>query len=114
MSDSTSYACAAITQLRKLRSSTTPTLRIDSLASSPYPTYTQAELDMRRKAEILQYNSNYQSTKQNGLTKKEKYTQIVRGTYQSTVTNTTTICPYTMIITPSTSSGVPGKRSVCI
>jgi len=109
MSDSTSYACAAITQLRKLRSSTTPTLRIDSLASSPYPTYTQAELDMRRKAEILQYNSNYQSTKQNGLTKKEKYTQIVRGTYQSKVTNTTTICPYTMIITPSTSSGVPGK-----
>lgn len=113
--------CDVITQLRKSRKAVTKPVRMDILASSPYPTYTQEQLNMRRKAEILQYNSNYQSTKQNGLTRSQRYSQIVNGTYQNTsqdgivkrtVTNGVIAgnsCPTSIVYTPTTSSDVPGK-----
>lgn len=42
---------------------------------SPYPKYTQYQLDMRRKAEILKYNNS--STKTNNPTKKQQFAYIV-------------------------------------
>jgi hypothetical protein len=48
---------------------------------------------MRRKAEILKYNNNTSSTKTNNLTKKEKYTQLIKGysQKQSFQSNTITV-----------------------
>ncbi len=50
---------------------------------SPYPQYTQQQLDMRRKAEILQYAGNRMNTKTNSLTQSERYAQIISGKYQA-------------------------------
>lgn len=68
---------------------------------SPYPAFTKEALDMRRKAEILQY-----SQKTTKATKKQNWSVLVK---QSSV-NKRRICTYPerMIETPSTSSDVPG------
>lgn len=50
---------------------------------SPYPQYTQAELDMRRKAEVLSYSAAKSNTKTNNYTKAEKYALFVSGVTQS-------------------------------
>lgn len=86
--------------------------RNNILESSPYlQGYTQAQLNMRRKAEILKYAGNKQNTKTNTLTKKQLYSQIIRSRNQvdlTTVTNNV-VCPTDEIIyTPTSSSGVPG------
>jgi hypothetical protein len=44
---------------------------------SPYPKYTQFQLDMRRKAEVLQYKRS--ATKTNNPTKKQQFAQAVSG-----------------------------------
>lgn len=49
---------------------------------SPYPEYTQQQLDMRRKAEILQYAGNRMNTKTNSLTQTGRYAQVISGKYQ--------------------------------
>jgi len=49
---------------------------------SPYPTYTQRQLDMRRKFEILQYPNNRLNTRTNNLTKKSLFAQAITGKYQ--------------------------------
>jgi len=46
---------------------------------SPYPKYTQKQLDMRRKAEILQYIPTNQNSKSNGTTKANKWSNIVNN-----------------------------------
>lgn len=56
---------------------------------SPYPQYTEQQLDMRRKAEILQYSGNRMNTKTNSLTKTGRYAQIISGKYQSRSFTTT-------------------------
>lgn len=56
---------------------------------SPYPTYTEEQLNMRRKVEILQYANNRLSTRTNNLTKKERYAQVISGKYQSKSYTTT-------------------------
>ena len=63
---------------------------------SPYDggKYTQFQLDMRRKAEILKYSNNASSSKTNNMSKAEKWAQIVNGNsnYQTsypTITITT-------------------------
>ena len=75
---------------------------------NPYESgiYTKSQLDMRRKAEILQYNANSSNTKTNNLTKKEKWSQIVKGNYKGK----TLYCTVneSAISTPTSSSGVPG------
>ena len=43
----------------------------------PYPQYTQFQLDMRRKAEILKYRANASNLKTNNFTKAEKYSMLV-------------------------------------
>ena len=71
---------------------------------SPYPKYTQEQLNMRRKTEILKYNNPSQS---NRFTKKELYAQIVNG--RSPITNpTANTCNTDMIPTPSYACDVPG------
>ena len=109
-----------------------PPPRIDSLANSPYQQtntstgtlYTQFDLNMRRKSEILKYSSNLQSTQTNNFTKSQKWAQIVNGNYQkysptlySQGTNPTTgaqisilTCnePGGIIKTPSYACDVPG------
>ena len=91
-----------------------PPLRYDSLSISPYLPenggFTQKQLDMRRKAEILTYNSN-RILKINSLTKAQKFSLIAKN-------NTTTIPVYNSqcftneygqyILTPSSSCDVPG------
>ena len=108
----------------------TPPIRYD--LTSPYPSFTQSQLDMRRKAEILQYAGNKTNTKTNNITKAERYAQVISGKYQSksyatvyelkpNIVNkeTTTFyfntipadinCPADdMLPTPTSSSGVPG------
>jgi len=88
---------------------------------SPYPQYTEDQLNMRRKAEVLQYRGNQQNTKTNSLTKAERWAQLVNGNYQSRYisqhavaaltpqNNSSLVCPYDEIIaTPTSSSDVPG------
>lgn len=91
------------------------------LEDSPYNkpvngiVYTQYDIDMRRKAEILKYSSNKVSTQTNSLTKTEKFSLLVRGFSQSiplSTANESTIqraCPNdALILTPTSSSDVPG------
>ena len=70
---------------------------------SPYPQYTSAQLNMRRKVEVLKYAK--QSTQSRSLTKKEKQAQILRGKYRGN----TLFCQTDYTIPYSTSaSDVPG------
>ena len=78
MSVDVSGACL---QRRKQMIFTVPPIRLESV--SPYDNYTKEELDMRRKAEILQYKGNSQASKGNNLTKKQRMAQILSGNYQN-------------------------------
>ena len=65
--------------------------------------FTQDQLNMRRKVEILKYKKN--STQGSQLTKKEKYTQMVNGNYNIS----RVVCPNDKLIPVlSTASGIPG------
>lgn len=68
-------------QRRKQMIFTIPPIRLEK--DSPYTNYTKSQLDMRRKAEVLQYSGNSQASKGNNLTKKEKMAQILSGKYQN-------------------------------
>ena len=72
---------------------------------SPYPKYTQAQLDMRRKAEILKYSSNTSNSQTNLLTRKEKWSKISNAKYSGSVL----FCPDDISIPTLTSAcDVPG------
>ena len=82
---------------------------------SPYPQNTKAQLDMRRKAEILKYSNNQQNTKTNNTTKKEKWAYLVRGnssqvvSYSNYINNISTTCSSNETQPMSTTtSDVPG------
>jgi hypothetical protein len=85
---------------------------------SPYPANTRFQLDMRRKAEILQYSAAKTNTKTNNFTKSEKWAQLISGNFQrrtysqQDITNTTNnvldCSSNETILTPTSSSGVPG------
>ena len=102
-----------------------PPVRYNNLASNPYDSinpstrapFTKFDLDMRRKAEILQYSSNRMSTQTNSLTKAQKFVQAVNGSYksrtysqtdlsQNTVNGVFISCP--MVKKLSTASNIPG------
>jgi hypothetical protein len=70
--------CNVITQRNQIIELQPPPIRYNPV--SPYPNYTQAQLDMRRKAEILQYNKN--STQTGKITKSQKWARIVNGPFQ--------------------------------
>jgi len=110
VSDTTSVVtCNAITQLRRSNIPTTVPIRFDPV--SPYSQYTQDQLAMRRKAEILQYNANKQNTKQNGTTKKQAFSYLANNPQISASTNSITtrkVCDQNLISVPTSSSNVPG------
>lgn len=69
-----------------------PPLRYNPI--SPYvenPNITPVKLDMRRKAEILQYNANKSNTKTNKYTKAEKWSLLVNGKNQPKSYNNITL-----------------------
>lgn len=74
---------------------------------SPYGSYTQHDLDMRRKAEILKYNT---STTQGTITRSQKWRRIVNTSVNpSSTTSTILNCPLDDLIeTPTSSCDVPG------
>lgn len=104
-----------------------PPTRVDTFAKSPYVQsnpatglfFTQPQLDMRRKVEILKYAGNQSNTKTNAFTRAEKYAQVINGSYASRTysktyldentipgTNRLATCP--QLPTPSTSCDIPG------
>jgi hypothetical protein len=94
--------CNVLQQLRRSRIPIALPIRYDNLILSPYPAHTKYELDMRRKAEILEYKPNNKNTLQNNFTKSQKFSQLVnRKTKPQT-------CPDTIIYKPTYYSGVPG------
>ena len=78
MSSDVSGVCL---QRKKQMLFTIPPIRLET--SSPYQNYTKFQLDMRRKAEVLQYTGNSQASKGNNLTKKQQMAQILSGKYQN-------------------------------
>ena len=88
--------------------------------TSPYPQFTQFQLNMRRKVEILKYSASNTNSKTNNFTKSERWKQLVSGNYQrrtipqydiaNSVTNNNIIdCSSNdSIPLPTSSSGVPG------
>ena len=82
---------------------------------NPYPHFTQSQLDMRRKVEILKYNGNKQNTKTNNLTKKEHLALLSKGKTSSkisqyTILNNPVVCSRDLTKPTLTSScNVPGS-----
>ena len=80
MSDNTlSILCD---QRRRRLQSNVPPVRFELF--NPYlqqQPYTQNDLNMRRKVEILKYSSNKMGSQTNSLTKKQKWAQLVNGNY---------------------------------
>jgi hypothetical protein len=91
-----------------------PPVRFD--LTTPYPTYTKMQLDMRRKCEILKYKSTTQSSQTNSLTKNQMYSKLANNSSsisQLRIAN----CPRNVVTeanTPSltTSCNVPGLPMV--
>jgi hypothetical protein len=103
---------------RKAAIDNKPPPRIDSLALSPYPNFTQYQLDMRRKIEILRYNGNASNTKTNNFTRAEKWKQLVSRklqarTYSNEYFNNVNAqnvvdISCNLVPTPSTACDIPG------
>jgi hypothetical protein len=110
ITDPTAVAtCNAITQLRRSRVPTTVPIRFNPV--SPYPQYTQKQLDMRRKAEILQYNATNQNTKQNGTTQKQAFSYLVNNPNLAASTSSLInrkVCDLNLVPVPTSSSDIPG------
>lgn len=114
----------AINQRERFALLNNPPTRYDNLAINPYETidpstlqpFTQNQLDMRRKVEILKYTSNRMSTQTNSLTKSQKYSQLVKGSFQQRTYSRQYLSDLSNGIfdqcdirpTPSTSCDVPG------
>lgn len=97
----TDNACSTLQQRTAFLQMMVPPVRFNGVAN-PYlnTNYTTSQLDMRRKAEILQYNKN--STQTNKLTKAQRFTKAIGRT-------ATTTCANDLYIPSlSSSSGVPG------
>lgn len=62
-----------------------PNVRLELV--SPYPKYTEFQLNMRRKAEILKYDGSRQSSMSNSFTRKENWSKIVNGSTSIKTTN---------------------------
>jgi len=85
------------------------------IPANPYltNTYTKQQLDMRRKVEILKYSANKSSTQTNNLTKNERFALLVKGGLsrrQANIQTNAVNCDEAdkRILTPTTSSNVPG------
>jgi hypothetical protein len=109
--------CASVTQLLQQKQKNAlfniPPPRLNIV--SPYPLYSPFQLNMRRKAEILKYNSSQQNTKTNNPTKNQRFANLVKKTgnvsqYQANLQRySDLVCKAdTLKPTPSTFSNVPG------
>jgi len=113
----------SLDQKKRMQLLNIPPVRYDNLALSPYrpnnthpvtgKPITKFDLDMRRKAEILQYASNRMSTQTNSQTRTQKYSRIMTGNNSRKV-STATASPNCsleepFIPLPSSASGVPGN-----
>ena len=74
---SSDNVCDQIKQRKKQMVFSVPPIRLEK--ASPYPSYTKLQLDMRRKAEVLQYKGNSQASKGNNPTKKQQFRQVISG-----------------------------------
>jgi hypothetical protein len=94
--------------VRRSRNATNVPVRFE--LASPYNQYTQKQLDMRRKSEILQYKANNQNTKQNNLTKPQLLSQIVNNPRVSSNTSIQNrkVCDKQMQPLSTTFSNIPG------
>ena len=99
--------CNLLSQRRARLQLIGPPIRYNPV--SPYPGFTPNQLDMRRKAEILQYNKS--SSKGNKLTKAQKFTGIMNNNKNTLGQPTCIYGPDNLYKpTPTTSSDVPGPR----
>ena len=83
--------------------------------SSPYQHYTKQQLDMRRKVEVLKYNSTTQASQTNSLTKNQLFAQVARGTsYVGNLAKCTTGTVQSMSTLPTltTACDVPGPPMI--
>ena len=92
-----------------------PLPRVDLNSINPYLSgkYTKAQLDMRRKAEVLKYSSSRVSTQTNNMTKSQQFAMLMRGTYVQPNENVLSAgnvqcAADRMIPTPTSSCDVPG------
>ncbi len=95
--------CTILEQRRQLALLKKPANRYEGmLYTNPYESgYTKEQLDMRRKAEVLQYKKTASHT--DNLSKKGKYAKLF------TIAGNNNICPLDLYLpTPSSSSNVPG------
>lgn len=77
----TTPICETLKQSQRLLQIQTPPTRYDP--PNPYLMgYTQFQLNMRRKAEILRYDPIRQPNQTNSLTKAQRWGQVVSGKYQ--------------------------------
>lgn len=88
--------CRALNSRKMVLQLTTPFSRFEPISPYTNPTYTQSRLDMRRKAEILQYRKNASSTRASS------YTSVMRGKKIIACNENLTR------LTPTSSSDVPG------
>ena len=97
----TDNACSTLQQRTAFLQMMVPPVRFNGVVN-PYlnTNYTTSQLDMRRKAEILQYNKN--SSQTNKLTKAQRFTKAIGRTATVTCANDL------YIPSLSSSSGVPG------
>ena len=70
---------------------------------SPYPEFTSAQINMRRKIEILKYSKQGSNTRK--INQKEKLSQILKGNYRG---NTIVCAEDHLIPVKTSSSDVPG------
>lgn len=100
-------------QKKRMQLFNIPPVRYNSFDLNPYTKYnlntgllfTKFDLDMRRKAEILQYNSNRMSTQTNNDTKSQYFSRVVSR--KRNAIYDVSQCPVVKL--PSSASGVPGN-----
>lgn len=104
--------CNIYEQRKKIAVNNIPLPRFELI--SPYPKFTQYQLDMRRKVEILKYKNNL--NKVPNFTKKMHFSKIMQGFIQNIPKATSAInCPNNDLIpTPSYMSGIPGPTITLI
>ena len=76
----------------------------EELQESPYEIgFTQEQLNMRRKVEILKYNATKSSSQTNAPTRKQVFSKIITTNYRP--------CPVETITKPisTTASNIPGR-----
>jgi len=110
----------AIEQRKRAQYFNIPPQRYDNLSDNPYlkinpstnELFTNFDLSMRRKVEVLKYSNNSSSTKTNNLTKRQLWAQIVKGKSskysQAYINSNPAPCPPSIVYTSSTASNVPG------